>query len=334
MTAKPVPEVADEPVRLPVAGEELSGNLPEPAPFRSRIIDHLNHIRIIGFQGVGLVDVLRFFFEGLQNRSFALYAAAMGYRFMFALFPGLIFMLTLLPYIPVPGLQDQVLDYLGRFVPGQAMKLVDGVIGEVFHESRVGLLSVNLVIMLVSALGGIRAMMFAFSRKDENIFKRRNFLQVNGMALFIFLVLIALFILILSVWIYGDVLLDGWQHRQVVTSTIILFVLRVFHFLILILLFFTGISFVYYYAPETHIKLPFFSPGSILATTLSLIAIWFLKLLLAGVVNFSKVYGSLSAIMVLMFWFYWLSIVLLIGFEMNLAIKMAKVKHKPPVKDS
>lgn len=311
---------------LEIAPEEERGERRRKKRIRSVFLKYVNRIRPIGFKGVGIVDVVQFFIDGLRNRSFALYAAAMSFRFMFALFPGLIFLLTLVPLIPIPGLEGQVLDYMGTLIPGEAMDIVNQVIDEVFHKSKFGVLSFNLVIMVTSALGGVRAMMFAFSRSDSSLFKRRNILQVNLVAIYLLVVLVVVFFLILGTWIYGDILINGWEKDGVITSQFALFMLQLGHWLLMLLLFFFGISFLYYVAPETHTKMAFFSPGSILASVLSLFAVWGLKVILAGFVSFSKFYGSLSAIMVLMFWFYWISIVLLIGFEFNLSVRKAKMK--------
>lgn len=86
------------------------------------------------------------------------------------------------------------------------------------------------------------------------------------------------------------------------------------------------ISFIYYLGPETKERWQFISPGSILGAVLQVVAIIAFKKFLENIVNYSKFYGSISALILLMVWFYWMSIVMLIGFELNAAIATAKAK--------
>lgn len=290
----------------------------------------LNRNKLPGFRGAGAFDVIIFFVGGLMDRNFTLNAAAMAYRLFFALFPGLIFLFTLLPFVekmssfPMGDIEDGLLAFLGQVLPANGFTMVTDIVQEVFHDEQIGLLSANFALTLFSSISGIKAMMYAFSKVDNPVFVKRNILWVHLTALGIFLVLVAGLLLSVAIWVYGELLIQGWADDGIVVGSLLETAARVSAYLAMIVVYFFVISFIYYLGPETKERWKFFSPGSILGATLQVAAIIAFKVFLENIVNYSKFYGSISALILLMVWFYWMSIVILIGFELNAAIATAK----------
>ena len=291
----------------------------------ARVFIFMNEIRLPGFKGMGLYDVARFFFDGLKDRRFTLASAAMAYRFFFALFPGLIFIATLIPMLPFENLDVQVRSILENIVPPDSQGFVDQAVNEFFKRPNFGLLSANVALLLYSATGGIKAMMRAFS-KEAQIFKRRNVFVLNFYALAIFLVLVVLFVFSISIWVAGEYAISWMKTYAVLQNTFQLISLTLLHWFVILMTIFLAISILYYLGPETRKRFSFFSPGSITAGVMSFVAMILFRYVVTQFTTINKIYGSLSAIMVLMVWFYYLSIVLLIGFELNAAIEMARDK--------
>ena len=298
----------------------------------------LRRVRLPGFKGVGLYDVLVFFLRAMGDQRFTMSAADMAYRFFFSLFPGLIFILTLIPLLNIPNLTEEtVLTFFQTFTPPESLGFVESVVAEFFEGKYFGLLSLNFGLMLLSALGGIRAMMRGFSKADLTL-KRRGLFSQYGIALLIFLVLLSLLLITLVVWIMGEYFLSymdsmeflNWMDAKVpwLEKGIPYYVAQGVHWLIVLLNLFFAVSIVYFLAPDTHKRFNFFSPGAITAGILSLVAILAFRYFITHFDQINKIYGSLSAIMILMIWFYWLSIVLLIGFELNAAIDLALLNRK------
>lgn len=298
----------------------------------------LRRIRLPGFKGVGLYDVLRFFLRAMGDRRFTMSAADMAYRFFFSLFPGLIFILTLIPLLNIPNLtEDTVMVFFETFTPPESLGFVKSVVGEFFVGKYFGLLSFNFALMLFTALSGIRAMMRGFSKADLML-KRRGFFRQYGVALMIFFVLLTLFLITLVVWILGEYFVSflnssdflAYMDSKIpwIEAGIPYWVGQIVHWIIVLLTLFFTISIVYYLAPDNHKRFNFFSPGALTAGFLSLVAIVAFRYFIVHFDQINKVYGSLSAIMILMVWFYWLSMVLLIGFELNAAIDLARLDRK------
>lgn len=297
-----------------------------------QILIWLRRIKLPGFQGMGLYDVLRFFFRALSDSKFTLLASAMSYQFFFSLFPSLLLAFLILPRFPVDNLEEKALHFLLQFLPiasdkglteSDLYQMVQDIVGNYFDQSgSVGLIILSILLAFWGATRGIIAMMKAFTKRDE-VFKRRNIFELYGTALLIFMALA----LIILAGVLGQIALatffdsmqrldwmsDGW--RSFFTQTTGLLITTVVIFL--------AISLLYFLAPATKQRWKFFSPGSVAAGTLMLFAMIGLRYYFANFAHFDRLYGSLGAIILLMVWFYYLSIMLLIGFELNAAIDLA-----------
>ena len=297
-----------------------------------RVLIALRKIKLPGFQGMGLYDVLRFFFTALMDSKFTLLASAMSYQFFFSLFPALLLGFLILPRFPIAGLEEKAMHFILQFMPmspsggmgeQELMDMVQGLVGSYFDRGgNVGLIVLSILLALWGATRGIIAMMKAFTKRDE-VFKRRNIFELYATAVLIF---IALALVIVGAVVLQTTIQDslnwlqevgalGAKSRSVWGEISGLFLTASTIFLV--------ISLLYYLAPPTKERWTFITPGSLAAGVLMLIAMIGLRYYFANFANFDRLYGSLGAIIVLMVWFYYISIMLLIGFELNAAIDLA-----------
>lgn len=299
-----------------------------------QILIWLRRIKLPGFQGMGLYDVLRFFFRALSDSKFTLLASAMSYQFFFSLFPCLLLAFLVLPRFPVDDLEEKALHFLLQFLPiasasdqglteSDLYQMVQDMVSNYFDQSgSIGLIIVSILLALWGATRGIIAMMKAFTKREE-VFKRRNVLELYGTALLIFMALA----LIILAGVLGQIglaaLFDGMQRLDWMSDGWRSFFTQTTGLLITTGVIFLTISWLYYLAPATKQRWKFFSPGSVAAGTLMLFAMIGLRYYFANFAHFDRLYGSLGAIILLMVWFYYISIMLLIGFELNAAIDLA-----------
>ena len=167
----------------------------------------------------------------------------------------------------------------------------------------------------------------AFS-KNNDLFKNRNFIRHNAVALMIIVILLVLFSVMLGVLVAGEYATYYLLENNIMEDGIVAVLFRVFYWLILFIGVEVAVSVLYYLGPATHIRWKFFSPGSMLGGILIVLAVTAFRFFFVQFADYNKIYGSLGAIMVLMVWFYWISIVLLVGFELNAAIAAAKDRHR------
>ncbi|MEM9983868.1 MAG: YihY/virulence factor BrkB family protein [Bacteroidota bacterium] len=297
-----------------------------------QILIWLRRIKLPGFQGMGLYDVMRFFFIALMDSKFTLLASAMAYQFFFSLFPSLLLAFLILPEIPVPGIEAKSLHFVLQFFPSSATQgmseaefseMVQGMVSGYFDGGgNFWLIIVSFLLALWGATRGIIAIMKAFTKRVE-VFKRRNILELYGTAILIF---IALAVIIVGAVLLQNSLLGGldWLRGEAIMGSRWRLIWgQFFSLFITAATIFLAISMLYFLAPATKERWKFFSPGSIAAGVLMLVALIGLRYYFANFANFDRLYGSLGAIILLMVWFYYLSIMLLIGFELNAAIDLA-----------
>lgn len=294
---------------------------------------HVSRLIVLpGFQGVPLFDVLFFFFQGLAKGFINQRAAALAYHFVLATFPLLLFFFTLLPYIPIDSLYLQVLDLIYNFVPDSISEKVISVINEIFLNKHQGLMSIGFISSVYVASSGISAMMVSFS-SSKHIIQKRTWLKRRiisiGLVFAIGLVVILSFLLVTGSTTFFKYLLENAFIEQ----GVILFMLKFAKWLLLVTLVYVMFVIIYYYTPAHKPKFQFFSAGATLATILFILSISGFNFYISNFSRYNALYGSIGALIIFLLWFYLISYVLIIGYELNASIAYA-LNEKVSKKDN
>ena len=289
-------------------------------------------IYIPGFERVPLYDVIKFFILQVNKVGLNQRAAAISYNALLAIPAALIFIFTLIPYFPevVKSNIENEINLLAKSISPTAAteKWVSSFIKDFVRNSRTGLLSTTLFVVLFAASNAIMGIMTSFNSSLIEL-RKRNFLQLRFTAIKI---TIGLFILLLVtiLLIIGEEYVMAKIFSRVQTKTIIFkdIVVYLRWFLILMLIF-IGVGFVYKYAPQQHYKWPLLSPGSILATLLTVFTYVIFSYYLNHYGRYNEIYGPVGTVIIIMVLIYFNALVLLIGFELNVAIYAIKNKLIP-----
>lgn len=293
----------------------------------------LRKIALPGFKGMSLYDVLRFFYGGLIDSKFTLMAAAMSYNFFISLFSTLFLIFLFIPKIPVADLDAKVMEMIANIVPIEGISYVQNIVTGYLdqQDSSIWLVTLMIVLAFWGATRGVIAMMKAFTKNEES-FKSRGIFELYGTAFLIFLLLGTLVIIAATLLIAGGASLEWLVKNDWLSVGISLFLLQALRYLMTLLTIFLALSTIYFLAPKTQNRWDFFSPGGITAGVLILIAMIGLDIFVQRFTDsaFNAIYGSIGTIILLLVWFNYLSIMLLIGFELNAAIDLAEL-HATPV---
>lgn len=277
----------------------------------------VRELRFPGFRQVRLGTVIVLFWQNVTHPTFTLKASAMAYSFFFALFPGLLFATLLIGYLPFEDFEALFQSQLGQVMPPPVYQLVHDVVFEQIYSRRsITLLSTSLFLALYSFWQGMLSMLRAFFHED---LPQQPFwvlwLRALGLVFFLVLLVAAMLFFAFVRGIHLAGLLSILLRSPLGPGVgVLVEVVRV------ALLFFVvaGTIEVMYRAGMPRRSLPYWlSPGAVVATILLGAAIKLLSWYFLVVANFSRFYGSIAAVIALMVWFYWLSIVLLVGFEVN-----------------
>ena len=279
---------------------------------------------------MNLYEVLRFFYNGLTDTKFTLMAAAMAYNFFLALFPAIILIFFSLSFTPVPEIvEDRIMGFLQNVIPNSdsALSEVQDIVNNLFiSDDSAGSTITGIIffgiLTLWWALRGVTAMIRAFS-KEEEVFRQRNMFQTYWTSAVVLFLLGGIFLLAISLQIAGSYSIHSLQDAGWIGKGLVGFLLNVVNYSISLTLLLFSISSVYYLGPATQSRWKFFSPGAFVASLLTVMTIAGFSWFFSNIDKYNAVYGSLAAIILLLLWFYYISIVLLIGFELNAAIDIA-----------
>ncbi len=274
-----------------------------------------------GFEGIPVWDVGRFFLLEARRDRLTVRSSSMAFSFLLATFPSLLVFFTLIPYIPVENLDKVVLSTLETVMPEDALSFVQGSIKDIFLNQRPELLSVSIIMAFFFATNGVNSMIAAFN-KQHTSYVKRNFWQLRGVSIqltvFIFLIFIGSLILIIG----GREFLNWMERRYPFDYRLEWFLILVFRWVVIIFLYFGGISMIYYYGPARKKRWKFITPGSTLATFLSIASTLGFAFFVSRFGMYNQIYGSLGALIVFMIWMNINTFVILVGFELNNSILM------------
>ncbi|MBP1645314.1 MAG: ribonuclease [Bacteroidetes bacterium] len=294
-------------------------------PIRNAL--HVSRLIVLpGFQGVPLFDVLFFFFQGLAKGFINQRAAALAYHFVLATFPLLLFFFTLLPYVPIDSLYLQIIELINTLVPESISGKVTSVINEIFLKKHQGLMSLGFISSIYVASSGINAMMISFNSSkyvtQKKKWFRRRLISI-GLVFAIGLVVILSFTLIIGSTAFFKFLLEN----SFIEEGIILFLLKSAKWLLLVALVYIMFVMIYYYTPADKSNFKFFSAGATLATILFILSVSGFNFYISNFSHYNALYGSIGALIIFLLWFYLISYILIIGYELNVSIAYA-VKEK------
>ncbi|MFI5128461.1 MAG: YihY/virulence factor BrkB family protein [Chitinophagales bacterium] len=291
------------------------------SPPVSFLIRKSKKIFLPGFQGIPLFDVIRFFFLQAKKTGFTERASAIAFNFTMTIPPVVIFLFTLLPYLPISkDFTDQMFLLIRDIVPGEKdNKGLITFLEDILNNERSGLLSTGFVLAMYFSSNAVLGIMRSFDKQYIGFTKRGSYHQRWVALRLTFFLFILFFLCMLLLVMQGTVL-----KRIGLEKTFLVILINDFRWLLIILLFFFSVSFIYKFAPAVHKKWKIISPGSILATFLMMVFTAGFSYYISNFSNYNELYGSISTVLILMLLIYFNSLVLLIGFELNVSINSLK----------
>jgi membrane protein len=294
-------------------------------PIIRNLIRFSKEVRIPGFDGLPLYDVTAFFVKGLQNGWLGLRASAVAFNFILAIFPAVIFMFSLIAYIPIDGFQEQLLGLL-EVLPKSVFETVRGTFEDIITRQRGGLLSVTVISALYFSTNGLHTLIDSFNTTYHTI-ETRTYVQQRGIAVLLTIILVAFTFVAIALIIFGQIGMDFIQEQGWIQDGLLSFSIDLARWIIILGLMFFAISTLYFLGPAKRTDWRFFSAGSTLATVLLVVTSIGFGYFVENFAQYNKLYGSIGTLVIVMMWTYFISIALLIGFELNASIENAKLRE-------
>jgi membrane protein len=280
-----------------------------------------------GFDGIPISHVIRFVVKGFQKGVLVTRASSIAFNLLMALLPASIFLFTLIPFIPIPNFQDELIKLFESIIPANAFSFLETTIIDIVTNKSGGLLLFMFIATVFFSTNGIHAIIHAFVVSAHS-FKSRSW--VNQRKISVILLLIVVFMISLAGFmvIFGKMTMNSLVELNILERRLVIYILIFIKWIVVILLLFLAISFLYYLAPARRTDFRFVSPGSTLATLLFILTSLGFSAYVNNFGQYNKLYGWIGTLLVILIWLYLNSIALLIGFELNVSIKAARDEDK------
>ena len=288
----------------------------------NKLIEVVKKIKPLGFTGLSLYDVSVFFIKGLQEGAITTRASSLAFNFFLAFFPSIIVFFTLIPYIPIDGFQQTLMEIISNVLPPSTNSATFSTLEDIINNQRGGLLSIGFILALYFSTNGMSSLIQAFNssyhiRENESIIKHQM------LSILLTIVISALVFLTIILIIFGKAAIIYMIDYQLINENKLV-LLNAAKWVILILMLFLGITTIFNLGPAIKSQIKIFSPGAILATLFIILTSIVFSYYIDNFSQYNKIYGSIGTLIIILLWIYFNAIFLLIGFELNASIFNAK----------
>jgi len=282
------------------------------------------------FDGVPLYNVALFFWKGIVDGAISTRASAIAFNFILAIFPAIIFVFTLIPYIPIAHFQQQLLNMLQSILPHDAYVATQGTIENIITQPRSGLLSFGFLAAFFFSTNGIVSVITAFNGTIHAI-ETRSWINQRFVALILSAILTLLMAFSVTLITLSQTVTKFLVRNGYLQSDLTYYLLLGGKWLIICALFFFSYAFLFYLAPASKTKFRFISAGGTIATILTIITTIGFSYYINNFGKYNTLYGSIGTLVVVMLSVYFNALILLIGFELNVSIWRARRKDSDMV---
>lgn len=272
-----------------------------------------------GFQGIPIATILKWVWKEILRDDIVTRSNSMAFSFFISIFPGLLVLLSLLPYLPIGNLVATFQRSYVDLLPTQMATYIDGIILEMTSRPRQGLLGFSLLLAVFFASNGVSTMIKGFHKSYEVTYKKQNILHRYWRALKITLLLGLLFLGSLIVVVLGRPTILALLGKADIQAEDYNWFSNL-RWLLVFVFYYIGISIIYRVGPAFRNKLQLFTSGATLATVLSVISSFAFAAYVENFSNYNQIYGSIGVLILILVWLQINSFIILIGYELNASI--------------
>ncbi len=279
-------------------------------------------IKIPGWQGMSLYDVLEMYIIGIVKGALTTRASGISFSFFMAIFPFMLFVLTLIPYIPIDGFQPELMALIAEILPPKTFDAVKSVLDDIVNNQYGSLLSFGFLLSIFLMTNGVNAIFGGFEY-SYHIKEVRNVIKSYFISLAVSLVMAVFLVVTVALTIFFGIALDklkaqGWLENDI-------FWLQFGRGTLFVVMVFTTVSMLFHYGTKQKLT-TFFSAGTIFTTILSILTFYLFSFYVTEFSKYNELYGSIGTLLILMLFIWLNSIILLLGFELNASINQLKRK--------
>jgi membrane protein len=301
-------------------------------PVINVLVKFLKQIKLPGFEGLSIYDLFELYILGIVKGALTTRASAIAFSFFTAIFPFLLFVIILIPYVPIANFQTEFLDFLNSFLPPQTSDFFfSNIFQNISGSGGAGLISSVFLLSMLLMANGVNAVFSGFESSYHKQLTRNPFQQYMY-ALGIALILAVLLMLTVAVFGYfqiyilspiyerfsGETLADDNGLGWIIFAKYMFFVIMVY----------LATATLYYFGTKEGKQARFFSFGALLTTLLIILTSYLFGIYIDNFSKYNELYGSIGALLILLLYLWLNSNILLLGYELNAALnKLRKFRN-------
>src|SRR5690606_251532 len=297
----------------------------EKLPVVNLLVKLLKNIKLPGFEGLSVYDLIELYIIGVAKGALTSRASAIAFSFFSAIFPFLLFIIIVIPYIPIAGFQQEFSDFLESFLPPSTSEFFfKSIFENIQGNQQAGLLSSVFILSLLLMANGVNAVFSGFENSyheqlTRNVFKQ--YLYALGVALILAVLLIVTVAVIgyFEIYIIPNVFetLENQGLAKADHGTVWITIAKYLFYVVMV---YMATAVLYYFGTREGRNTRFFSIGALLTTVLFLLTSFLFGVYIENFSKYNELYGSIGALLILLFYMWLNSNILLLGFELNASL--------------
>ena len=302
-------------------------------PVINIIVRFFKQIKLPGLEGLSFYDLLELYITGIVKGALTTRASAIAFNFFMAMFPFLLFVLIIIPEIPIDNFHIEFMDFLESFLPPNTSDFFfENIFYNIENSQRGGLLSSVFILSIILMANGVSAVFIGFENSYHEQITRnviRQYLYALGVAL------ILAFLLIVTIAVLGyfqiyivDGVLGALETRGYETGEQNVIWTDIAKYIFFVVMVYLATATLYYFGTKEGKLSNFFSIGALLTTFLIILTSYLFGVYIENFGQYNKLYGSIGALLILMFYLWLNSNILLLGYELNASLQFFKKNPK------
>ncbi|WP_136480686.1 YihY/virulence factor BrkB family protein [Cognatitamlana onchidii] len=302
-------------------------------PVINLLVGLLKKLKLPGLEGLSFYDLIELYITGIVKGALTTRASAIAFSFFTAIFPFLLFVLIVIPYIPIDDFKIEFLKFLESFLPPSTSDFFFANIFEnIDNSQRGGLLSSVFLLSIILMANGVNAVFSGF----ENSYHEQTTRSIYKQYLYAMsIALILAFLLIITIAVLGyfqlyivQGVLHAFENTGIDLSNSGVFWTNVVKYVFFVIMVYLATATLYYFGTKEGKHSKFFSVGALFTTLLIILTSYLFGIYIENFSQYNKLYGSIGALLILLLYLWLNSNILLLGYELNASLNNLKKQRK------
>lgn len=289
-----------------------------------RVSHALDRIILPGFSGFSLYEVGSTLFREIRANKLNIRGAAVTYNFIMAIPPSLLFFCSLVPYLPLKGVEESIITIIHVLTPNEgSFQSLQELVVDFLHNKRSGILSFGILLTLFFSSNGIMGLMRSFDRALP-VYVERSGIRRRWTAIKLTIAVLLVTLCTIAALILQTSFINRFIEERIGNAGLI----QGLTLFIIVLMIFFVICVIYTYGPSFTQRFPFLSSGAVVATVLCVLLSAVFFFLVKNVIRYNQIYGSIGTLMAFMVWLYLNTQVILLGYELNVSVLLLELERR------